>query len=83
MPSILLENGRVIDPAHGMDRVTNLLVDAFGEGATFRALLPALMFGGVGVGALAYTRAALPGWALERATQMEGLPERIPLLLKE
>lgn len=60
-----------------------MLVDALGEGATFRALLPALMFGGVGVGALGYTRAALPGWAHERATQMEGLAERIPLLLKE
>ena len=31
-----------------------MAVDALGGGATFRALLPALMFGGAGVGALAY-----------------------------
>ena len=60
-----------------------MLLAAIGEGVSFRVLLPALMFGGAGVGTLAYTRAALPGWAVERATQMEGLAERIPLLLKE
>ncbi len=60
-----------------------MVLDALGEGASFRALLPAVMFGGLGVGVLAFTRATLPGWALERATQMEGLAERIPLLLKE
>ena len=52
------------------------------DGADFRGLLMAAMFGAVGVGNLAITRATLPGWALERATQMEGLAERIPLLLK-
>jgi dihydroorotase len=26
MPSILIQNGRVIDPSQGMDRVTNLLL---------------------------------------------------------
>ncbi|NNM06470.1 MAG: hypothetical protein HKO65_15360 [Gemmatimonadetes bacterium] len=60
-----------------------MLVDALGEGATIRALFPALMFGGAGLGTLVFTRATLPGWALERADQMEGLAERIPLLLKE
>lgn len=60
-----------------------LVLDALGEGASFRGLLPALLFGAVGVGALIFTRATLPGWALERAIQMEGLAQRIPLLLKE
>ena len=60
-----------------------MVLDAIGEGASFRVLLPALMFGGAGLGALAITRATLPGWALERANQMEGLAERIPLLLIE
>ena len=26
MPNLLIQNGRVIDPSQGMDRVTNLLV---------------------------------------------------------
>lgn len=58
-----------------------LLLGALGEGVTFRVLLPALMFGALGMGTLAFTRATLPGWALERATQMEGLAQRIPLLV--
>jgi len=53
-----------------------------GEG-NFRGLILAAMFGAAGVGTLAYSRATLPGWALERAAQMEGLAERIPLLLEE
>ena len=60
-----------------------MLFDGLGGGATFRAILPALMFGGAGLGMAAVTRGTLPGWALERATQMEGLADRIPLLLKE
>ena len=60
-----------------------MAMDAFGGGASFRALFPAVMFGAVGVGALAFTRASLPRWALQRAEQMEGLAARIPLLLKE
>lgn len=60
-----------------------MLLAAVGEGVSFRVLLPALMFGVAGVGALAITRGTLPGWALERANQMEGLAERIPLLLKD
>lgn len=35
-----------------------------------------------GVGSVAYMRAILPKWALERETQMEGLARRIPLLLE-
>ena len=60
-----------------------MVLEGLGEGDNFRALVMAFLFGGAGVGALAFTRAALPGWALERAGQMEGLAHRIPLLLKE
>ena len=60
-----------------------LASDMLVGGAVFRELLPALMFGAIGVGTLAFTRASLPRWALERATQMEGLAERLPLLLKD
>ena len=35
-----------------------------------------------GVGTVAYMRAILPKWALERETQMEGLAQRIPLMLE-
>lgn len=59
-----------------------MALGSVGEGASFRTLIPAVMFGAVGVGTLAITRAALPRWALERAEQMEGLAARIPLLLK-
>jgi len=52
-------------------------------GGEFRGLMMAAMFGAAGLGSLAYARATLPGWALERAAQMEGLAERIPLLLKD
>jgi hypothetical protein len=58
-----------------------MVIDALSEGASIRALFPAVMFGGAGLGTLAFTRGTLPGWALERADQMEGLAERIPLLL--
>ncbi len=60
-----------------------LFLDFLAEGATFRALLPVLLFAAVGLGAFGFTRATLPGWALERANQMEGLAERVPLLLEE
>lgn len=53
------------------------------EGGHVRGLLMAAMFGAVGVGTLAIKRATLPGWAMERAEQMEGLARRIPLLLKD
>lgn len=43
----------------------------------------AALFGLVGVGNLGFARATLPSWAEERAAQMEGLAERIPLLLNE
>ena len=60
-----------------------MILETLGVGPGFRTLLPAVMLGGAGLGTLAFTRATLPGWALERARQMEGLAERIPLLLKE
>jgi hypothetical protein len=60
-----------------------LASDMLVGGAIFRELIPALMFGAIGVGTLAFTRAGLPRWALERANQMEGLAHRIPLLLTE
>jgi len=59
------------------------LLQLLSDGANLRALFTAAMFGAMGVGGLAFSRATLPGWALERARQMEGLAERIPLLLKE
>ncbi len=52
-------------------------------GGTLRELIMALFFGIAGVGQLAYTRGTLPGWARERGDQMEGLAQRIPLLLKD
>jgi hypothetical protein len=36
-----------------------------------------LAFGLAGLGQLAYVRGSLPGWARERAAQMEGLAERL------
>ena len=59
------------------------LLQLFVEGADLRGLIMVGMFGGVGLGQLGFLRATLPNWALERATQMEGLAERIPLLLKK
>jgi hypothetical protein len=40
-------------------------------------------FGLVGIGQILITRLRLPGWAKERADQMEGLAEQIPRLLDE
>jgi len=59
------------------------LLQLLSDGANLRGLFTAAMFGTMGVGGLAFSRATLPGWALERARQMEGLADRIPLLLKE
>jgi hypothetical protein len=53
------------------------------QGADLRSIMMGTIFGAIGGGAVAVTRASLPGWALERTAQMEGLAERIPLLLKE
>lgn len=58
------------------------LLQLLADGANFRGLIMAAVFGSVGAGQLGYMRATLPGWAQERAAQMEGLAERIPLLLK-
>jgi hypothetical protein len=41
------------------------------------------LFGAVGLGQIAFARAALPRWAHERADQMEALAARIPLLLDD
>ncbi|MCG8468853.1 MAG: hypothetical protein MJB57_11730 [Gemmatimonadetes bacterium] len=46
-------------------------------------LLISLMFAAGGLGSLIYVRTSLPAWAAERAAQMEGLAERIPLLMSE
>ncbi len=59
-----------------------LLLTVLGE-ASSAGFVMAGVFGLVGLGQLGYTRAMLPRWAEERAAQMEGLAERIPLLLKE
>ena len=59
-----------------------LLEISLGDGNWSRILM-AIFFGLAGLGQLGHTRAMLPRWADERAAQMEGLAERIPLLLKE
>lgn len=41
------------------------------------------LFAAFGLGQIVWVRARLPGWAELRAEQMEGLAQRIPLLLKE
>ena len=46
-------------------------------------MILAAFLGAVGVGAGANARFQLPRWARERATQMDGLAERIPLLLAD
>jgi len=61
------------------------VIVAVSEGGGQKLLFGAAMatiFGGVGLGQIGYLRASLPGWAADRATQMEGLAERIPKLLK-
>lgn len=58
-----------------------MLLSAVGV-ADAEVLAPAVAFAAAGVGQLAWVRATLPGWAAERAAQMEGLAERIPRLLK-
>jgi hypothetical protein len=42
----------------------------------------AAIFAVAGAGQIAFTRQRLPRWARERAAQMEGLAERIPLLME-
>ncbi|MFC1660120.1 hypothetical protein ACFL3S_01465 [Gemmatimonadota bacterium] len=59
-----------------------LLLSLLGE-VSSSGFLIAAAFGLVGLGQLGYTRAMLPRWAQERASQMEGLAVRIPLLLEE
>jgi len=60
-----------------------IVLQMLAGGGEIRGLMMAAIFGAAGLGNLAYARATLPGWALERAAQMEGLAERIPQLLKE
>ena len=59
-----------------------LLLTLLGEANSGGAVM-GLVFGLVGLVQLAYSRFRLPQWAEERAAQMEGLAERIPLLLKD
>jgi hypothetical protein len=58
------------------------ILTLLGEASSTGYVMAAL-FGLVGVGNLGFSRATLPSWAEERAAQMEGLAERIPLLLNE
>jgi hypothetical protein len=53
------------------------------NGTAWRELLPAALVGMIGLVQFGYLGVSLPRWARERAEQMEGLAERIPLLLKE
>ncbi|MEX2177183.1 MAG: hypothetical protein WD801_00640 [Gemmatimonadaceae bacterium] len=52
----------------------------FGIGSAGVTLVTA--FGVLGLAPVAYARATLPRWVRERTAQMEGLAERIPLLLE-
>lgn len=63
--------------------VTALLVltDKDGGGAEILMSILAALMGMGGVAVFAHTRLSLPGWASKRAEQMNGLAERIPLLL--
>lgn len=58
-----------------------LLMSILGEADAEGVVISAL-FGVAGLAQLGLVRARLPGWADERAAQMEGLAERIPLLLE-
>jgi len=63
-----------------------MLMSALSGGTGWRLVIAgavAAMFGGVGLGQIGYLRASLPGWAADRAAQMEGLAERIPKLLND
>ncbi len=53
------------------------------NGIAWNELLPAALVGMIGLGQIGYLGVSLPRWARERAAQMEGLAERIPLLLEE
>jgi hypothetical protein len=56
-----------------------LLMSTTSAGAGTWGLLMPAAFITAGLGQLAYVRAMLPGWARTRATQMEGLAERLQL----
>lgn len=60
-----------------------LVLDSIADGGDLLAQAMAMLFGVAATGNVAYTRATLPRWAAERAAQMEGLAERIPLLLEK
>jgi len=59
-----------------------VLMGLFGE-ISSSGLVIAAAFGAAGLGQLGWIRATLPRWAEQREAQMEGLAERIPLLLKD
>lgn len=52
-------------------------------GLSEASLARAALFAAFGLGQIGWVRATLPGWAETRAEQMEGLAERIPLLLQK
>jgi hypothetical protein len=53
------------------------------NGTAWSELLPAALVGMIGLGQFGYLGAHLPRWARVRAAQMEGLAERMPLLLED
>lgn len=60
-----------------------LMIEVLAEGTDIGAMVMSAVFAAAAVGNAVITRGSLPGWATERAAQMEGLAERIPLLLEE
>jgi hypothetical protein len=60
-----------------------LMIEVLAEGTDIGAMVMSAVFAAVAVGNAVITRGGLPGWAAERAAQMEGLAERIPVLLEE
>ena len=60
-----------------------IMASTAGAGAGSWAFVTPAAFIAAGLGQLGYIRARLPGWARERAIQMEGLAERLQLSDKE
>lgn len=59
-----------------------LTLTLLGEATAAQSIM-AVVFGVSGLGTLGHTRWMLGDWSRKRARQMEGLEQRIPLLLKE
>jgi hypothetical protein len=59
-----------------------IFIMALLDGSAAREMLVSLVFMAVGLGQLGYLRLSLPGWADERASQMELIADRVAGLLE-